>query len=776
MLNNYIQNFDNKKQKVLSFLEDSIAILENGGQSDESSSLQVIKNDLEKMLFSIVLVGEFSAGKSTFLNALMHKKYLPSFTGETTATVNYLRHKEEAPNGEPGIVYYNNGDRKVLPDLTKDTIEEYVSTRSSTLGSTGVAKNVQKVELFLESEFLKNGVMLVDTPGLNGIAENHTEITEKEIKSSYASIFLFNADRPGSKSDFATLHSLRQNSKRIFFVLNKIDVIREEESDSVDKVIGSLKESYKKEFPEATIPKIWPISARNALLARDKNLYQDSTIELDYESLEDKSLMQAFENRLWKYLTEGERAKEQLTTPIEQTLGFLKDYLKLAEEQLDVLENDDVSQKYEERKNSLEEEIKRLKYSKDVATGDVKSEFNSLLRDVKESCSAKLEKISLGTKKELMSIDDEDDLQSYIKTIDRKINSFCLSVTNELDDSFGDTVRELIKEKCFDYFTKIEEHFSENNLGSFSVPKIKFECSEFIVKSNLKKFEEEQERIIQEMDKLRSEISKKNKEHAEAVRQERRLHELNKELSEQKAYKNSIIEHFPISEIVYGEHKEIYKRDREGFLGGIAQFLVGQKRDERYVKYEDDRAYKASVERQKEYLEGAEESINNIKDQINTQRAQMLDSIGISIEIDDYKQQLETLSQEKQKKLAEFENGLKKQHEKAIRKLRNEIEDYIDEKIDSVRALLTKYINGEVKKKYLQPIEAIITNSIVAELENKLKEQEQLEKNALLEGTERKNRLDNLKTIQENIKLLMNRGLEINALLEEEMKDIIEEV
>ena len=73
-------------------------------------------------MFSIVTVGEFSAGKSTFLNALMHKAVLPSFSTETTATVNFLRHKDMAEPGQAGVVYYREPEprKQVLTELNKD--------------------------------------------------------------------------------------------------------------------------------------------------------------------------------------------------------------------------------------------------------------------------------------------------------------------------------------------------------------------------------------------------------------------------------------------------------------------------------------------------------------------------------------------------------------------------------------------------------------------------------------------------------------------------------
>ena len=49
--------------------------------------------------FSIIVVGEFSAGKSTFLNALMREKYLDSFSSETTANINFLKSVKDSPSG-----------------------------------------------------------------------------------------------------------------------------------------------------------------------------------------------------------------------------------------------------------------------------------------------------------------------------------------------------------------------------------------------------------------------------------------------------------------------------------------------------------------------------------------------------------------------------------------------------------------------------------------------------------------------------------------------------
>ena len=77
----YENQYNERKKSVVNYLDDVINFLQNQGQEkkDVISSLEKLKENVEHNLFSIVLVGEFSAGKSTFLNALMHKKNIAIF-------------------------------------------------------------------------------------------------------------------------------------------------------------------------------------------------------------------------------------------------------------------------------------------------------------------------------------------------------------------------------------------------------------------------------------------------------------------------------------------------------------------------------------------------------------------------------------------------------------------------------------------------------------------------------------------------------------------------
>ena len=297
-----------RKQNVIQCLLDAENFLKDE-YPEKADKLAVQRSNLEKGEFSISVVGEFSAGKSTFLNALMRERILPSFTKETTATINFLRHREKAENGESGCVHYKEGHTEPFHSADLKTISRYVSTSSD---SVDVAKSVAYLDLFLDSRFLEGNVTLVDTPGLNGIAEGHRDMTLEQIEKSSAGIFLFDANKPGSHSDFEFLGELQKRIKNVILVLNKIDNIKKSEGETVESVIAKLKENYKAVFPEAeTIPEIWPVAAYPALTAR-------SSTEMEYhgkteftpeerQKFEKISHMSEFEDRLWKFLTQGEK-------------------------------------------------------------------------------------------------------------------------------------------------------------------------------------------------------------------------------------------------------------------------------------------------------------------------------------------------------------------------------------------------------------------------------------------------------------------------------------
>lgn len=120
------EQFIEKKERIERLLDQTIETFRLDDHQEAVKVVEKLKESFEKEEYTIIVVGEFSAGKSTLLNALMGRRILTSFTSETTATVNFLRHKSVASEGEEGRVYYNDGREKILEKVDKDIIDQYV--------------------------------------------------------------------------------------------------------------------------------------------------------------------------------------------------------------------------------------------------------------------------------------------------------------------------------------------------------------------------------------------------------------------------------------------------------------------------------------------------------------------------------------------------------------------------------------------------------------------------------------------------------------------------
>ena len=90
-----------------------------------------------------------------------------------------------------------------------------------------MANLVDYVDAFVESRFLDNNVLLVDTPGTNTTIDNHIRITNDQIARSDAAIFLLDVDTQLTRSDSQVLEEVEGAVARLFFVVNKIDKRRQ---------------------------------------------------------------------------------------------------------------------------------------------------------------------------------------------------------------------------------------------------------------------------------------------------------------------------------------------------------------------------------------------------------------------------------------------------------------------------------------------------------------------------------------------------------------------
>ena len=278
-----------KKKHLLKILDtvSKIKKLQNFPEFDQQVSR--IRERLSDNEFRIAVVGEFSSGKSTFINALLGQDLLQHATIETTASITRIVNvSQDDPRCMTGRVTMRNGKEIRMPNLNK--LKEYTTTLSQQFH---VVEEISSVEIYIPFLKVSRPVVLIDTPGLNGVAEGHREQTVALIQKAHACIYLIS--RSGLKeSDTSFLSYLAQFQKNFIFVQNFIDEIRESEGESVEKKLAEQKEILQQKVFNNTSNYEYSVCGVSALLelaSVDRHitrLYADSTQNL---TLEDRKVL-----------------------------------------------------------------------------------------------------------------------------------------------------------------------------------------------------------------------------------------------------------------------------------------------------------------------------------------------------------------------------------------------------------------------------------------------------------------------------------------------------
>lgn len=779
MTNEYKMEYIQRKNDVMDFLNQSIQIMEALEKKDEADNLRVFYNNVEKNVFSIVVVGEFSAGKSTFLNAMMHKKALPTFSTETTATVNFLRHVTCAPNGEAGIVYYREpkGSTEVLESLDPATIERVVSTRGDKENDR-VATRVDHVDLFFDSDFLTDGVTLVDSPGLNGTADHHREITEEQICRSSACIFLFNAEQPGSKSNFDFLRELKSRNSNIFFVLNKINTIKTAEGETVEGIVNHIARIYHEQFPEETqIPHIWPISANEALTARDLNIKNildiwgnERSIDTpeERERLEKKSRMKNFEDHLWNYLTNGARARDQLLSPLGSTLKALSAQKEGLKTQIEMLEQESGSKELEQQKEILERKIDELQTRRMEASRQLKGQMRETLSDLQNQAKTECSQLQEKIKGELKRKGSPEDLQQYSTRLGDKLQREYGRIAAELDEQLRRELLDMVHTEFVDHAEELAEKLD----GTGSPVKLGIDPKSFQIESissglDLGEFDKKCETLEKRVAELQEKSEQLRDDFIAARANERDLQEAQKWLRQLRENREEFKAAFKIPEVNKTKKTEMVDHDRNGIFGKIANVFVGAQREQVETEETDSAAHDAAIKDRDNILSDkdkvireAEAAVNEAKSRVHETRSEVLDSRQ-QREASRLEEALRKLEETRENQAKE----IKEVSSRTLDRLQDELLGKVEDCSYNVVSMVKSYL-WERQKSYIQMVQDLVNISLNEELSKKKSELEKLIQTIQSKGKEREKALNDAKINLEKTKKLMSQGALLQVQLE----------
>jgi len=267
-------------------LSEVSAVLErNDVAADVRSALADSLRQLDE-LFLLVVVGEFNAGKSALINALLGRNLLAEGVTPTTAKIHLLS--------------WGETEERTMIDAVSERLTAPV-------------------------EILRQ-LSLVDTPGTNALDRSHEALTTDYVPRADLVLFVTSADRPFSESERVFLERIREWGKKVVVAVNKIDILKS--PGEVSEVLDWVRSNGMQLL--GSTPQVFGVSALTARAARSAD---------DDEGLTASGLVEV-ESWLRSTLDDTERVKLKLDNPLGVAARLLGVGLEAVDDRLELLGDD----------------------------------------------------------------------------------------------------------------------------------------------------------------------------------------------------------------------------------------------------------------------------------------------------------------------------------------------------------------------------------------------------------------------------------------------------
>ncbi|WP_226579133.1 dynamin family protein [Halobacillus litoralis] len=347
------------------------------------------RNRLDNREYTIALFGAFSAGKSSFANALLGDRVLPVSPNPTTASINKISRPSSGKKNQT-VEAKVKTEKQMLEDLmpilskvdiTAHSVQEAIDGiekldkeqwtelnqknyaflkafqegwdfMKEQLGTTitiswdefslYVSEEkkscfIESMELFYDCPWTQAGITLVDTPGADSVNARHTDVSFEYIKDADAILFVTYYNHPFSRADQTFLTQLGRVKDsfamdKMFFLINAKDLAAsEEELIQVESYIENQLHAF-----QIRNPRLFPVSSLQALEEKQSGNDLESGIH-------------AFEDSFETFL--NEELAQMLVRSVESDIQQIKDSLKHFIESSRLSEDDRVKKKLETEKD-----------------------------------------------------------------------------------------------------------------------------------------------------------------------------------------------------------------------------------------------------------------------------------------------------------------------------------------------------------------------------------------------------------------------------------------
>lgn len=368
---------------------------------------------LENGKYLLAFMGTFSAGKSRLINNLLGKDILPVHVRETTALITYIQY------AETDFAELVGADGSIEECTFEDIADLWQSGDSA-----DKINGLDCVRLYINSNLLRNGMIIADTPGINTVLQPHVEKTVNLLESANRVVYVMGGSMSGVDRDF--VECIHNSGIETVMVRSKMD-----ELSSTDENIDNTIKKEKSELAKYTSDPVF-------FLSNEKDSkYYDTVSELE------TFLMNNVASGLKSNLEKAVASRLSLYT------NTLEKLLKEKERSINMLLNNN-SSLYSEEKRKTERKLEKLNNSLADNQKKLKNNFESAKSNAMREAMKSKDKKAESAEKWIASQDYSDNIfsiSSFCDDLEKRLKRDCCDIRNKYISSFdkflGDNINEL---------------------------------------------------------------------------------------------------------------------------------------------------------------------------------------------------------------------------------------------------------------------------------------------------------------------------------------------
>jgi GTP-binding protein EngB required for normal cell division len=250
----WLRNYESIKFELAALIREASSAAWLAKQEVLQRNFQDLLKRLAEDRFYLTFAGQFSRGKTTLMNAMLGMDRLPTGALPVTSVIT--------------AVSYNTRERVVMrfqnSNLSREVPLSELSEWVTEQGNPGNQKKIEMAEVQIPAELLRRGAFFVDTPGLGSAVIENTETTNRFLPHIDALVLVTSFDVPLSHEEMSFLRRARDLHRKVFVVINKLDVCPPHQQD---EVLAFIRARLAGEASLDEVP-LFPVSASEALAAK----------------------------------------------------------------------------------------------------------------------------------------------------------------------------------------------------------------------------------------------------------------------------------------------------------------------------------------------------------------------------------------------------------------------------------------------------------------------------------------------------------------------------